>query len=150
MKMIRKLSWILIFLLLCSPLTSKEIKRTAKEQLNALQNGIERIILDADPDVHIGIEVVSLKNGQRLYQKSPHHLFVPASCLKMITGAAALHQLGVDFRFETKLLTDGKVEEKTLKGNLYLQGSGDPEFAVRDLEELVFQLKLQNILQIEG
>lgn len=150
MKMMRTLSLVLIFLQICPSLISKEIKRSTKEQLTSLQAAIERIILDADPDVHIGVEVMSLKNGQRLYQKSSHHLFAPASCLKMITGAAALQLLGVDFRFETKLLTDGKVEQKTLKGNLFLQGSGDPEFAVRDLEELVFQLKLQNITQIEG
>jgi D-alanyl-D-alanine carboxypeptidase/D-alanyl-D-alanine-endopeptidase (penicillin-binding protein 4) len=146
----RKSSLILIFLMFFSALISKEINRSSKEVLTSLQSGIERIILNADPDVHIGVEVVSLKNGQRLYQKDPHHLFIPASCLKMITGAAALYQLGVNFRFETKLLTDGKVEQKILKGNLYLQGSGDPELAVRDLEELVFQLKLQNITQIEG
>ncbi len=145
-----KSSLVLIFFMFCSTLISKEVKRSSKEVVTSLQSGIERIILNAAPDGHIGIEVVSLKNGEKLYRKDPHHLFVPASCLKMITGAAALHQLGVDFRFETKLLTDGKVEQKILKGNLYLQGSGDPEFAVRDLEELVFQLKLQNITHIEG
>jgi D-alanyl-D-alanine carboxypeptidase/D-alanyl-D-alanine-endopeptidase (penicillin-binding protein 4) len=145
----RKSSLILIFLL-CSSSISKAPKRSSKELLTSLQGGIERIILNADPDVHVGIEIVSLTNGQKLYQKSPHHLFAPASCLKMITGAAALHRLGIGFRFETKLFTDGTIERKTLKGNLYLQGSGDPEFAVRDLEELVFQLKLQNITRIEG
>jgi serine-type D-Ala-D-Ala carboxypeptidase/endopeptidase (penicillin-binding protein 4) len=146
----RRSSWILIFLMFCSTLTSKEVKPSQKEVLTTLQSGIERIIYNADPDVHVGIEIVSLKNGQRLFQKDPHHLFMPASCLKMITGAAALDQLGIGFQFETKLYTDGKVEQKILKGNLYLQGSGDPEFAVCDLEELVFQLKLQNIAQIEG
>jgi serine-type D-Ala-D-Ala carboxypeptidase/endopeptidase (penicillin-binding protein 4) len=150
-EMVRKSSWILIFLFLCAPILSVEIpKRSGKAQLISLQSGIDRIILNADPNVHVSIEVVSLKNGQKLYQKSPHHLFVPASCVKMITGAAALHQLGVNYRFETKLFTAGRVEQKTLKGDLYLQGSGDPEFAVRDLEELVFQLKLQNITKIEG
>ncbi len=146
----RKSSFFLILLVLCSSLIAKEAKLSGKQQMTALQNGIERIILDADPEVHIGIEIVSLKNGQRLYQKSPHHLFVPASCIKLITGAAALHMLGVDYRFTTKLWTDGTIEDNTLKGNLYLQGSGDPDLAVRDLEELVFQLKLQNITKIEG
>jgi D-alanyl-D-alanine carboxypeptidase/D-alanyl-D-alanine-endopeptidase (penicillin-binding protein 4) len=134
---------VLILLLFSSPLI-------AKENLTSLQNGIERIIRNADPEVHIGVEVMSLKNGQKLYQKSSNHLFMPASCLKLFTGAVALHQLGVDYRFETKLFTDGKVEGKTLKGNLYLKGSGDPELNVRDLEELAFQLKLHNIQKIEG
>lgn len=139
-----------VFVVLCSSLVSKELKPSGKQQLLSLQNGIERIIQEADPDINIGIEIISLKNGQKLYQKNPHHLFVPASCLKMITAAAALHQLGVDFHFQTKLFTDGQIRNKILKGNLYLQGSGDPEFAVRDLEELVFQLKLQDITKIEG
>jgi D-alanyl-D-alanine carboxypeptidase/D-alanyl-D-alanine-endopeptidase (penicillin-binding protein 4) len=136
-------AWVLIFLLLCS-------YRSPKDNLISLQNGIERILLDTGPEVHVGIEIVSLKNGERLYQKSAHHLFVPANCQEMITAAAALYQLGTDFRFETKLFTDGKIDQKTLNGNLYLQGSGDPEFAVRDLEELVFQLKLQGIAEITG
>jgi D-alanyl-D-alanine carboxypeptidase/D-alanyl-D-alanine-endopeptidase (penicillin-binding protein 4) len=143
-------SWVLIFLLLCSPLLCRDLHRSPKETLITLQNGIERILLDAGPEVHIGIEIISLKNGEKLYQKSAHHLFVPAACQEMITAAAALHQLGTDFRFETGLFTDGKVEQMTLNGNLYLQGSGDPEFAVRDLEELVFQLKLQGISEITG
>ncbi len=146
----RKSPFLLILLVLCSSFTAKEPRQSGKQHLTALQNGIERIILNADPQVHIGIEIVSLKNGQRLYEKSPHHLFSPASCMKMITGAAALHQLGVDYRFATTLWTDGAVENKTLKGNLYLQGSGDPDLVVRDLEELIFQLKLRNITAIDG
>ncbi len=146
----RKFSLLLILCVLYTSLNAKEPRQSGKQQLTALQNGIERIILNADPQVHIGIEIVSLKNGQRLYEKSPHHLFSPASCMKLITGAAALHRLGVDYRFATTLWTDGAVENKTLKGNLYLQGSGDPDLVVRDLEELIFQLKLRNITAIEG
>ena len=121
---------VLIFLFLCSSLVAKD--------MTALQSGVEKIIRNKDPDVHIGIEVVSLTTGEKLYQKSPNHLFVPASSQKLVTAAAALHLLGIDFRFETKLYTDGKIGQKTLKGNLYLQGSGDPELAVLDLEELAF------------
>ena len=132
--MMRKSSFVLIFLFLCSPLVSREVKRSGRQQLTSLQNGIERIIRNKDPDVHIGIEVISLNSRERLYQKSPNHLFVPGSSLKLVTAATALHLLGIDYRFETKLFTDGKIENRTLKGNLYLQGSGDPELAFRDLE----------------
>ncbi len=138
----------IIFLILiccCSALNSKE-----KPQLDPLQAGIERIIRIKDPDVHIGIEVVSLTRGEKLFQKNANHLFVPASNLKLVTAAAALHLLGVDYRFETKLYTDGIIHHNTLKGNLYLHGSGDPELIFEDLEELIFQLKLLNIHKIEG
>jgi serine-type D-Ala-D-Ala carboxypeptidase/endopeptidase (penicillin-binding protein 4) len=149
-RMMRKSYLLLIFIILCSPLVSKETNRSSKQQLTSLQSGIERIIRNKDPDVHIGIEVVSLEGGEKLYQKSANQLFMPASSLKLVTAAAALHLLGVDYRFETKLYTDGKIGNKTLKGNLYLQGSGDPELVFNDLEELAFQMKLLNIKKIEG
>ncbi len=144
-RVMRSCVLILILVFFSSPLISKESKHSS-----TLQAGIDRIIRESAPDANIGIEVVSLKTGQKLYQRIPHHLLVPASCLKLMTGAAALHALGVDYRFETKIYTDGKIEKKTLKGNLYLRGSGDPELAFEDLEELVFQLKLRDIQRIEG
>lgn len=118
--------------------------------LCGFQKDIEKIIQSVDPNVHAGIEVVSLKKDQVLYQKNENHLFVPASNLKIITCAAALHILGVDYRFETKLFTDGKKRKHEIKGNLYIKGSGDPEFSLKSLEELVFALKLQGIQRIDG
>jgi D-alanyl-D-alanine carboxypeptidase/D-alanyl-D-alanine-endopeptidase (penicillin-binding protein 4) len=85
-----------------------------------------------------------------VFQRDAGHLFVPASSLKIITGAAALHIMGVDYRFPTRLLTDGKKRKHELKGNLYIKGSGDPELSLAQLEELVFALKLQGIQRIEG
>jgi len=115
-----------------------------------LQGEIDRILCEAAADVHVGVEVVSMTTGKRVYERNAHHLFVPASCLKMMTGAAALHILGPDHRFETKILTDGRVASKSIKGNLYLQGGADPELAVCDLEELISYLRARNIEKIEG
>lgn len=136
-----------VLLLLCLSTAAKPI---GKDRLFAFRAGIERIILNADPHVNIGVEVVSLKTGEVLFQKNCHNLLVPASNLKLLTGAAGLYLLGVDYRFETALYTDGKIENNMLKGNLYLRGSGDPELAVRDLEELAFQLQLRGIESILG
>ncbi len=130
---------ILIFALVSFSFTLPEVNR---ESAYAIHNGIERIIRNVDPDVHCGIEIISLKNRQRVYHKNGFQLFNPASTLKLFTALAALHILGVDYRFETALYSD--------KGDLYLKGSGDPELSIRSLEELVFQLKLANIHSIEG
>ncbi len=138
---------IVFLLLLCVSTAAKPI---GKDRLFAFRAGIERIILNADPYANVGVEVVSLKTGEVLFQKNCHHLLVPASNLKLLTGAAALYLLGVDYRFETALYTDGKIENGMLKGDLFLKGSGDPELAVRDLEELAFQLKLLGIESILG
>ncbi len=139
---------LIVFLLLFCVTTAA--KPSGKDRLFAFRAGLERIILNADPYVNIGVEVVSLKTGEVLFQKNCHNLLVPASNLKLITGAAALYLLGVDYHFETSLYTDGKIENKMLKGNLYLKGSGDPDLAVRDLEELAFQLQLRGIESVLG
>ncbi len=69
---------------------------------------------------------------------------VPASVMKVLTTAAALEILGEGRSFRTSLQYDGKIENRILKGNLYIKGGGDPTFgsvatldrwgkAVRDL-----------------
>ncbi len=57
---------------------------------------------------------------------------VPASNMKLITTGAALHILGSDYRFETKIAHDGSIENGVLKGNLYIIGGGDPTTGSKD------------------
>jgi serine-type D-Ala-D-Ala carboxypeptidase/endopeptidase (penicillin-binding protein 4) len=152
--------WIYVALLACSCLSAKDMQRVStKAKKNSLQPAevenrlaadIERLIRSADPNVHAGIEILSLKENQALYQKNEHQLFVPASSLKILTAAAALHTLGVDYRFSTKLCTDGRKKKHELIGNLYIKGAADPELSIHALEELVFALKLQGIQRISG
>ncbi|MEO0002545.1 MAG: D-alanyl-D-alanine carboxypeptidase/D-alanyl-D-alanine-endopeptidase, partial [Pseudomonadota bacterium] len=49
----------------------------------------------------------------------------PASTLKLVTTYAALDRLGPDFRWQTRVYSDGTVRDGTLHGDLYLQGGGD-------------------------
>lgn len=147
-------------LLVCGWLSAKDMQRPstalkknsarAVEVENRLAADIERLIRSADPNVHAGIEILLLKENQPLYQKNEHQLFVPASSLKILTAAAALHILGVDYRFSTKLCSDGRKKRHELIGNLYIKGAADPELSIHSLEELVFALKLQGIQRIVG
>lgn len=51
----------------------------------------------------------------------------PASTLKLLTTAAALETFGPEHRFQTKLYAASTPDGNgILKGNLYLQGGGDP------------------------
>ncbi len=50
----------------------------------------------------------------------------PASGLKVFTSSLALYYLGEDYRYQTSIYYDGTINGKTLKGNLYIVGSGDP------------------------
>ena len=97
---------------------------SAQERLsNAVADTIET---DTFEGTHWGIHVVNLRSGNVLYSRNAGHLFVPASNVKLFTTAAALEQLGPDYRYRTTVYADGPMEEGTLKGNLIIRGAGDP------------------------
>ena len=73
-----------------------------------------------------------------------------ASNMKLFTTFIALEKLKPDYRYITTLYMDGKIDKGVLNGNLYLQGSGDPKFASKDLYQLFAQLKRNGIKQIHG
>lgn len=75
----------------------------------------------------VGIFVVECTTGKEVLSKNAQLSLTPASCMKLVTTAAALHILGPETRFETVLEYDGKIDKKkTLHGNLYIRGGGDP------------------------
>ena len=57
---------------------------------------------------------------------------VPASTMKLITSGAAMHQLGPDFKFTTRIGYSGTLKEGVLDGDLYIVGGGDPTVASKD------------------
>jgi D-alanyl-D-alanine carboxypeptidase/D-alanyl-D-alanine-endopeptidase (penicillin-binding protein 4) len=76
---------------------------------------------------HWGLYVVDLASGEVLLDQQSEKLFSPASCTKLFTVAAALDTLGQDYRFHTRLVYQGDLQEatQTLKGNIILQAAGD-------------------------
>ena len=59
-------------------------------------------------------------------------MLLPASTMKAITTGAALHSLGEDYRFETRLGYSGRISGGTLYGDLYIIGGGDPVLGSRN------------------
>jgi D-alanyl-D-alanine carboxypeptidase/D-alanyl-D-alanine-endopeptidase (penicillin-binding protein 4) len=67
--------------------------------------------------------------GRILYQKNERRKLIPASTLKVLTGLAALEQLGPSYRFKTEFYVDSF-------HNLKVKGYGDPLLVSEILEEL--------------
>jgi D-alanyl-D-alanine carboxypeptidase/D-alanyl-D-alanine-endopeptidase (penicillin-binding protein 4) len=99
--------------------------------------------------------------GEELINISSEESLAPASGLKLLISAAALEILGDNFRFITKVYTDGEVDnEGKLMGNLYFTGSGDPTLGStlvegsRGLDELYADIaekfNMLGIKSIEG
>ena len=81
---------------------------------------------------NFGIEFYDLETGKAVYALNAEKLFVPASTTKLLTEGAVLAKLGPDYRFHTKIYRTGPVDKKgTLKGDLILVASGDPNLSNR-------------------
>ena len=74
----------------------------------------------------------------------------PASTMKILTTLAGLDILGPQYRWRTNLYTDGTIRQGTLKGNLYLQGTGDPKLIPEELSKLMKSLQALGIQKIDG
>ena len=85
----------------------------------------------------VGITVFDLTTGESLFRYQDEKLYRPASTEKIITSVTALSRLGTDYTMDTRLQYTGRIENDTLKGNLYLVGGFDPEFMDEDLDSLV-------------
>jgi len=104
-----------------------------------------------------GVKIESLDTGEVWYERNAGKLFMPASNEKIPTTAAALTTLGPDFKFTTKLCTDGEVRDGVLNGNLIVFGDGDPTMYTRfqkDSRDAFFEwadaLKAKGITKIAG
>jgi len=99
---------------------------------------------------HVGMKFVSLDRQDLLYSKNSDQPFLPASNMKVLTSIMALKKVGPDYRFYTRLYTDGNIDRGTLRGNLYIKGFGDPNLVTEQMWILVNELKNVPIHKIEG
>ena len=75
---------------------------------------------------------------------------LPASTQKVFTAVAAKLALGDEFKFDTALLTNGKIQNGDLDGNLIVRFTGDPDLTSGQLYDLLAELKKQGVNKING
>ncbi len=93
-----------------------------------------------------GILVQTLNSGRTLYALEAQQYFTPASNAKLLTTAAALHQLGAQYRIRTSVY--GTQASPKLEA-LWVVGRGDPSLKTAQLRELARQLEGQGIRQVQ-
>ena len=75
---------------------------------------------------HWGLLVVDAKSGAVVFEKNADRLFAPASVTKLFSSAAALCDLGADYRFKTPVVRRGNLgPDGVLRGDLILIAGGD-------------------------
>ncbi len=84
------------------------------------------LLLGEGDHASLGAYGVNTKTGEVVLDENSGKSLMPASCMKVVTTAAALQILGPETRFQTDLEYDGILQRGTLHGNLYIHGGGDP------------------------
>jgi len=74
----------------------------------------------------------------------------PASVMKLLTTYAALDTLGPTYTWRTPVWLDGLVRQGVLKGNLVIQGQGDPKLVLERLWLLLRRVQAMGVRRIEG
>ncbi len=100
------------------------------QESNTLQSKLDRFLLSSEfKYASVSITVVDYETSEHLAQVNPDMSIIPASSLKLLTTLSAVELLSDTFQFVTRITHDGYIEaDGTLKGNIYIEGTGDPTF----------------------
>lgn len=74
----------------------------------------------------------------------------PASLTKLYTTGAALEMLGPAWTWTTPLLATGPIEGGVLRGDLAIQGRGDPSLVVERVWLMLRQLRQRGVQEVRG
>ena len=85
-----------------------------------------------------------------VYDHGALQLMRPASVIKLLTATTALHNLGADYLFRTRLLARGYVKDSIFNGDLFIKGGFDPLFTHDDMYAFVQSIKRRGIRAIKG
>ncbi len=112
--------------------------------------GAEVLIREAKLGGRVGCAVVDVKSGLVLERVEAQSGHPPASVTKAVTALYALDVLGAGYRFKTRLMATGPVENGVLKGDLVLVGGGDPTLDTDGLADMARKLKLTGVHEVKG
>ena len=70
--------------------------------------------------------------------------------MKLVTTMAALELLGPDFRWKTDAFLDGPLVDGVLRGNLVLEGRGDPKITLEQWQAFIATLRANGLAAVDG
>ncbi len=105
----------------------------------------------------VSVAVLDAETGKAIYARNERTALNAASNVKLVTTAAALAQLGPEFRWKTAVQAQAPVEggrvlnpAGELQGDLILRASGDPTLGPEDLAGLANDLASLGLRKVRG
>ncbi len=111
---------------------------TALTQAQVPLNAVSLMLVDADG-----------QSAPRLSHRADVAMN-PASTMKLVTSYAALDLLGPAYSWRTPVWLEGPNNHGTLKGNLVIQGQGDPKLVLERLWLLLRRVQGMGVQRIDG
>jgi D-alanyl-D-alanine carboxypeptidase/D-alanyl-D-alanine-endopeptidase (penicillin-binding protein 4) len=102
-----------------------------------------------DPE-QVSILIRETRSKRIVASLSPDRDRVPASVMKIYTTYSALLDLGTDFRWPTKVYYTGTFRRGTIRGDLVVEGFGDPTLRTSDLKRIARRLRKLGVRSITG
>lgn len=96
------------------------------------------------------IVVMDAETGEVLDSYKSSKQLPPASVLKAATAVYALSILGPETTFKTRIIATGPISDGVIKGDLILEGSGDPRLDTDALGVLAEKLKARGVTAVKG
>ncbi len=139
------------FCLFALTVKAQEIRPTIPQ---AVTRSLERNQIPKDAVSISVIEIETTRPGKNISKNildwRATEAMNPASTMKLLTTLAGLDILGPQYRWRTNIYTDGVIRQGVLKGNLYLQGTGDPKLIPEELAKLMKSMQALGIQKIDG
>ncbi len=142
-----RLGLLIIFSMTSMAWTSAATAREAAHMPPALFSAMK---VAGVPASAVSVYVQAVETKKPLLNMNAQISVQPASLMKLITTAAALDLLGPDYRWTTRVYTNGTQNGDVVQGDLIIRGSGDPRFSQQDLWQLLRRLRALGIRQITG
>jgi D-alanyl-D-alanine carboxypeptidase/D-alanyl-D-alanine-endopeptidase (penicillin-binding protein 4) len=122
----------------------------ARAPLAVLDDVISRALSTKElrgTDVGVLIETL---DGRALYERDADLPLLPASNMKIVTGACALELFGPAHVFATEMAVDGTLEDGVLDGDLVVRGSGDPSIVLEEMWRLADEIRARGVARVTG
>ena len=98
-----------------------------------------------------GLYARDLTSGRELVAVREDLPRIPASVEKLFVTAAALLRFGPDAQLQTRVLTEGTIDDRgVLSGDLVLVGGGDPMLSEAGLSSLASAVEAAGVTRVDG